>query len=169
MQCHISLDVLEIQEQLMYRVSEAVARKIVKNIRGPEIGPLDITQKDPFTPKNFNSIGLIDPYCCIGTDFHYLLEFPYPFINVNLPPIPCLDGFWLYRREELFPPIEHFSVPRYLADPNILDPEDQLDVTDCSIVTPSEVEKLTCRSIMTFEQLIKFEPLILDCLNREIK
>lgn len=153
----------------MYRLAEDVARKVVKNIRGPEINPTDITQKDPFKPKNFNSIGLIDPYCCIGTDFHYLLEFPYPFINPNLPPIPSLDGFWLYRKEELFPPTDPFSVPRYLADPNILDPDDHFDVTDCSIVIPSEVDKLTCKSIMTFEQLIKNEPLILDCLNKDIK
>jgi hypothetical protein len=153
----------------MYRLAEDVARKILRNVKGPEIGPMDITQKDPFMPKNLNSIGFIDPYAAIGTDFHYLMEFPYPFINPNLPNIKGLDGFWLYRKEELFHPTEPFTVPRYLADPNILNAEDQLDVTDVSIVIPSDVEKLTCRSIMTFEQLIKYEPLILDCLKDTIK
>jgi len=153
----------------MYRISEEVARKILRNVRSPEIGPMNITTKDPFTPKNLNSLGFIDPYAAIGTDFHYLIEIPYPWINPNLPPIPGLDGYWLYRREELLSPTEPFSVPRYLADPNILDGEQQLDVTDCSIVLPTEVEKLTCRSIMTFEQLVKFEPLILDCISKDLK
>lgn len=152
----------------MYRLSEDVARKVLRNVRSPEIGPMDITQKDPFMPKNLNSIGFLDPYCCIGTDFHYLIEFPYAFINPNLPRIETLDGFWLYRREELFPPTEPFSVPRYLADPNIQDAEESLDVTDCSIILPSDVEKLTCKSIMSFEKLIEKEPLILDCLKKDI-
>jgi hypothetical protein len=153
----------------MYRLSEDVARKLLRNVRSPEIGPMDITQKDPFSPKNLNSIGFIDPYCCIGTDFHYLLEFPYPFINPNLPPIQGLNGFWLYRREELLPPGEPFTVPRYLADPNIQNGEEQLDVTDCSITVPDEWKKLSATSILTFEALIKNEPLLLDCLNKDIK
>lgn len=153
----------------MYRLSEDVARKILKNVKPPEVGPMDITQSDPFTPKSLNSIGFVDPYCCIGTDFHYILELPYPFINANLPPLETLDGFWLYRREELRQPTEPFNVPRYLADPNIKNGEDQLDVTDVSIVIPSDVEKLTCCSIMDFGTLIKYEPLLLDCLKKDIK
>ena|SRR5579863_1413882 len=153
----------------MYRITEEIARRILTNIRNPEIGPLDITQEDPFTPKNLNSIGIIDPYCCIGTEFRYVLEFPYPFINNHLPPLPGLEGFWLYRCEELFPPMEPFSVPRYLADPNIKDGEQQLDVTDCSIIVPDDIQKLTCISILTFEKLIEHEPMLLDCLSKDIK
>jgi hypothetical protein len=153
----------------MYRLSEDVARKILRNVKSPEIGPMEITQKDPFQPKSLNSIGFIDPYCCIGIDFHYLIEFPYPFINPNLPPVKVLDGFWLYRKQELLSPVEPFNVPRYLADPNIVGADDQLDVTDCSIIVPSEIDKLTCRSIMTFEKLIEYEPLILDCLSKDLR
>jgi|SRR5579864_1595929 len=153
----------------MYRLSEEVARKILRNVKNPEIGPLDITQKDPFSPKNLNSIGFTDPYCCIGTDFPYILELPYPFINPRLPNIPGLDGYWLYKNYELVPPTEPFSVPRYLADPNMQDGEEQIDVTDCSIVIPDEVQKLTCLSLTTFESLIKYEPAILDCLQKDLK
>lgn len=152
----------------MYRLSEEVARKVLKNVRGPELGPMDITQPDPFCPKNLNSIGLIDPYCCIGTDFPYLLEFPYPYINPRLPNIKGLDGYWLYHRHELLTPTEPFSVPRYLADPNVKDGEQEIDVRDCSIIVPSEIDKLTCKHIMTFEKLIEYEPLLLDCLNKDL-
>jgi hypothetical protein len=153
----------------MYRLSEEVARKILRNVKSPELGPMDITQADPFQAKNLNSVGIIDSYCCIGSDFNYLLEFPYPIINPALPSLPGLDGYWLYRRGELLPPSEPFSIPRYLADPNINNGEDLLDVQDCSIVLPSEVEKLTCISIMTFEKLIEKEPLLLSCLNGKLK
>lgn len=152
----------------MYRLSETVVQKILKNIKSPNMGPMDVLQKDPFTPKNLHSIGFVDSYCCIGTEFDYVLEVPYPFINPNLPPLEVLDGYWIYRREELQQPTEAFSVPRYLADPNIQSADDMLDVTDCSIVLPSEVDKLTCRSIMDFGTLLKYEPLIIDCLRNPI-
>jgi hypothetical protein len=153
----------------MYRLAEEVARKILRNIRSPEIGPIDATQKDPFQPKNLKSVGFIDPYCCIGSEFEYLIELPYPYINPALPAVDVLDGFWLYRKQELFVPMEPFNVPRYLADPNINNSDDQLDVTDCSIIVPSEVEKLTCKSIMTFEKLVEHEPAILSCLAKDLK
>jgi hypothetical protein len=153
----------------MYRISEEVAHKILKNVRSPELGPMDITQPDPFLPKNLNSVGIIDCYAAIGTDFKYILEISYPFINPALPPIKGLDGYWLYRRSELMQPTEPFNVPRYLADPNIQNGEDLLDVTDCSIVLPNAVDKLTCISIMSFEKLIEKEPLLLDCLRNPIQ
>lgn len=152
----------------MYRLSEDVARKIFRNIKSPEIGPMDITQKDPFQPKNFKSVGMIDPYCCIGTEFEYVLELPYPVINPSLPPIETLDGYWLYKKSELQQPVEPLRVPRYLADPNIQTNEDLVDVTDCSITLASDIDKLTCKSIMTFEKLLEYEPLLLDCLNKEV-
>jgi len=153
----------------MWRLSEEVARKIVRNVKSPEIGPFEINEQDPFTPKSLNSVGFLDPYAAIGTDFHYVLELPYAFINPNLPPLKVLDGYWLYRKQELLRPNEPFHVPRYLADPNIENANETLDVADCAIVLPSDVDKLTCRSIMSFEKLIEAEPLILDCLNKDLK
>ena len=153
----------------MYRLAEEVARKIIRNIRSPEIGPMDITQKDPFMPKNIHSVGIVDPYCAIGTAFDYVLEVPYPYINISLPRLDVLDGFWLYKREELLQPMEPLLVPRYLADPNIREAETELDVTDCSISVADDIHKLTCISIMDFATLIKYEPLVLDCLNKDLK
>jgi hypothetical protein len=152
----------------MYRITEEIAHKILRNIRNPKIGSLDITQEDPFTPKSLNSVGVIDCYCAIGTEFNYSIEFCYPVINAALPQIPCLEGFWLYRKEELQQPSEPFSVPRYLADPNIKTNEEMLDVTDCSIVVPDDISKMTCVSILTFEQLIRHEPMLLDCLKDKL-
>jgi len=153
----------------MYRLSEEVVRKILKNVKSPEMSPMDVMEDNPFMPKNLHSVGWIDPYCCIGTDFDYILEVPYPFINPNLPPLETLDGYWLYRREELQPATDPFSVPRYLADPNISNADEMMDVTDCSIVIPEEWQKLGATSILTFEALIKNEPLILDCLQENLK
>jgi hypothetical protein len=153
----------------VYRLSEEVVHKILRNIRSSGIGPVDINEKDPFEPKNKHSIGFLDPYCAIGTDFNYVLEFPYPFINQNLPPLDSLNGYWLYRRDELKHPDEPFEVPRYLADPNIQDGEEVMDVSDCAVIIPSDVEKLTCKSILTFEKLIEIEPMLLDCLNKDLK
>jgi hypothetical protein len=163
------LYIINIGTTRMYRLAEEVARKILRNIKSPEIGPMDITQPDPFMPKNLDSIGFVDCYAAVGTAFRYVIELPHPFINSSLPPIEGLDGYWLYRSEELQSPIETFSVPRYLADPNILTAEEQLDVTDCAIVLPDDISKLTCISLMTFEQLITHCPDILDCMNPDLK
>ena len=153
----------------MYRLAEELARKLMKNNRSPEIGPIDINQKDPFAPKNTHSIGFMDPYAAIGLDFDFVLEFPYPFINPNLPPVNTLNGYWLYKKGELKRPEEPFDIPKYLADPNLQNAEELMDVSDCSVMLPSDVDKLSATSILTLEALIRVEPTILDCLNKDIK
>ncbi len=153
----------------MYRLGEEVAKKILRNVKSPELGPMDITQLDPFQPKNLNSIGFVDCYAAIGTGFHYVLEIPFPYINPNLPPLETLYGYWLYHQNELMPPSESFSVPRYLTDPNIQDANEMMEVGDVSVVVAPDIDKLTCKSILTFEQLISNIPGILDCLNPDIK
>lgn len=147
----------------MYRLSESLAREILLKIKSPEmesIGP------DAFTPKNLNSIGIADATCAIGTDFRYILEAPINIIYPELPYVPVgVKGWFLYRNSELSRPTEPWMVTKMLIDPNIADPEEQIDCAECSIVLPSDVEKLTCQTIGTMEKLIEKEPLILDCLN----
>lgn len=153
----------------MYRITEEIAIKLLRNIRNPELGPVDVTREDPFTPKNLNSLGIIDCYCAIGTEFNYSIEFCYSVINPSLPALPGLEGFWLYRRSELQQPSEPFSVPRYLADPNMKDGAELMDVTDCAITLPGEIDKLTCLSILSFEKLLEKEPFLLDCLRKDLR
>jgi hypothetical protein len=153
----------------MYRLAEEVAKKLLRNIKNPELGPFDSNQTNPFEPKSTRSVGMIDCYAAIGTNFDYILEMSFPFINAALPPLPVLSGYWLYKKGELMPPNEAFNVPRYLVDPNTENGDDVLDVSDCSIVLPSDVDKLSATSILTFERLIEIEPLILDCLVKDLK
>jgi hypothetical protein len=150
----------------MYRLSEEVVRKLLPNIRMPKISSLET---NPFVFEDTKSIGIIDPYGALGTEFDFILEFPYPFINNKLPDVEVLDGYWLYKREELKFLEESYPIPRYLADPNIKNMKQFIEANNCTVILPDEIDKLTCKSIISFEQLIKTIPTILDCLNKELK
>jgi len=121
-----------------------------------------------FLPKNKNSLGLIDPICCYGTSFTYILESPKPLINPELPFIPAgVEGYFLYRKEELQPVNEPWEISRVFIDPNYEDPEEKIDVSDVSVIIASDIVKLTAPTLKTFEQLVAKEPLIVDCLKLE--
>lgn len=149
----------------MYRLSEEVAKQIIAKTKSPE---LESAGNTAFLPKHLNSVGIIDPICCVGSNFHYILESPKPMIYQNLPFIPVsIPGYFLYRKEELQELKEPWEISRIFLDPTATDPEELIDVHDVAIMLPSDVEKLTAITITTIEQLIKKEPLILDCLNWE--
>lgn len=149
----------------MYRLSEELAKKILPMIKPPDLEPAGNTA---FLPKHLNSVGLIDPICCAGSAFHYILECPRPIIYQSMPFVPpSVDGYFLYRKEELQPVQEKWEINRVLVDPTATDPDELIDVQNESIILPNDVEKLTATTINTMEQLIKKEPLIIDCLNWE--
>ena len=50
-----------------------------------------------------------------------------------------------------------------------VDNEEQIDVSDCAIVLPNDIDKLVAPTISTMEQLIAKEPMLIDCLNWEKK
>ena len=150
----------------MYRLSEEVAQKILKSIKNPDIGELDINSNSVFLAKNKHSIGLIDPFASIGLDLDYILEVPYPmFTNIQAPE-KTLQGYWLYKRGELPTPEEPIEIPKALVDVNLpREAEELLDVSDCCVQVPSDIDKLTCPLVSSFEKLIEKEPLLLDCLD----
>lgn len=151
----------------MYRLSEELAKIVLSMIRTPE---LESAGNTAFLPRHLNSVGIIDPICCAGSTFHYILECPKPIIYHNMPFVPpSVDGYFLYRKEELQPVTEKWEINRVLVDPTATDPDEMLDVSDAAVVLPSDVDKLTAQTIKTMEQLIKKEPLIIDCLNWEKK
>lgn len=147
----------------MYRLNEELAKSLISMIKSPE---LESAGNTAFLPKHLNSIGIVDPICCAGSAFHYIIESPKPMIYQNIPFIPpSVDGYFLYRKEELQPVNEPWEINRALIDPTATDPEEMIDVSDSAIMLPSDVEKLTAPTINTMDQLIKKEPLIVDCLN----
>lgn len=151
----------------MYRLSEELAKLIISKIKSPELEPGGNTA---FLPRHLNSIGIVDPICCAGSAFHYTIESPKPLIYQNIPFVPpSIDGYFLYRKEELQPLKEKWEINRVLVDPTATDPEEMIDVSDAAVMLPSDVDKLTAQTINTMDQLIKKEPLIIDCLNWEKK
>lgn len=149
----------------MYRLSDELAKLVMSKIKSPDLESYGNTA---FLPKSLNSVGIIDPICCIGSLFHYILESPKPVIYQNLPFIPVgVQGYFLYRKEELQPLTEPWEIKRIFVDPTTHDPEESIDVQDVAIVLPNDVDKLTAPTISTMEQLLKKEPLIIDCLNWE--
>lgn len=154
----------------MYRLSDELAKLLISMIKPPELESYGNTA---FLPKSLNSVGIIDPICCVGSAFHYVLESPKPIIYQNLPFIPAsVEGYFLYKKEELHDLEEPFEINRVFVDPTTEDPEEKIDVKDVSIVLPSDIEKLTIpvtHHLKTMEELIKFCPTIIDCLNWEKK
>lgn len=151
----------------MYRLSEELAKIVISMIKSPE---LESAGNTAFLPKQLNSVGIIDPICCMGSAFYYAIECPRPVIYQNMPfNPPNVDGYFLYRKDELKPVLEKWEINRVLIDPTATDPEEMIDVSDAAITLPSDVDKLTAQTINTIDQLIKKEPLIIDCLNWEKK
>jgi|SRR5665213_298103 len=147
----------------MYRLSDELAKQLISKIKNPDIESAGNTA---FLPKSLNSVGIIDPLCCVGSMYHYILESPKPMIYQELPFIPSgVQGYFLYRKEELQHLTEPWEIRRVFVDPTTQDPEEQIDVQDVSILLPSDVEKLTAQTISSMDQLIKKEPLIIDCLD----
>lgn len=154
----------------MYRLSAELAKIVISMIKSPE---LESAGNTAFLPKHLNSIGLIDPICCAGSAFNYVLESPKPIIYQNMPFVPpSIDGYFLYRKDELQQVKEPWEINRVLVDPTATDPEEMIDVSDAAIIVPNDIEKLTIpvtHHLKTLDELIKKEPLIIDCLNWEKK
>ncbi len=147
----------------MYRLSDELAKEIIANMKSPE---LETSGNTAFLPKHLNSIGIVDPICCVGSAFNYILESPKPLIYQNLPFSPVsVPGYFLYRKEELRDLIEPLEISRISIDPTADDPDEIVDISDVAIVLPSDIDKLTAQTLTSMEQLLRKEPSIIDCLN----
>lgn len=149
----------------MYRLGTDLAHFLITNRKSEQLPPVGLSELKPFEPRNLRSIGFIDPICAVGTSLDYCIECPAPMMETNIPYAPVLDGYWLYRRDELKRPTEPISLERKMVDPTGKDSDEILDVTDCAIVLPSDIDKLTCKTITTLEKLLEVEPGIKECLK----
>ena len=151
----------------MYRLSESLAKEIMSKIKAPEI---ESAGPNAFLPKNYNSVGIADPICCVGASYSFLLESPVPIIYPELPFVPVgVQGYFLYKKEELLQPMEPWEVAECFVNPTCTDPEKKIDCREAAIILGSDIDKLVAPTIGTMGQLIKFCPLIIDCLNLDSK
>ena len=146
----------------MYRLSPELAKEIMRRIKVPEI---ESSGPNAFLPKNYKSCGIIDPICATGVDFDFVLESPVPILYPELPHIPTLNGYFLYKRGELLKVEEEWNIAEVFVNPTCTDPEKKIDVHEAAVQVASDVDKLVAPTISTMEQLISKCPLILDCLD----
>ena len=151
----------------MYRLSESLAKEIMSKIKTPEI---ESSGSNAFLPKNYFSVGIADPICCVGSDYEYLLESPVPVIYPELPYVPVgVQAYFLYRRDELKRVDEPWEVQEVFINPTCTDPEKRIDCKDAAVQLPNDIEKLTAITVTSMGQLIGKEPLLLDALNLDQK
>ncbi|MGH7974919.1 MAG: hypothetical protein ACREBR_05290 [bacterium] len=154
----------------MYRLSDELAKIVMAKIKSPDLETIGNTA---FLPKTLNSIGIIDPICCYGSMFPYMIESPKPVLYEDLPFIATgIQAYFLYKKDELKTINEPWEIYRLFVDPTAKDPEEKIDVADAAVLLPTDVEKLTIPvtyHLNTLEQLIAKEPMIVDCLNLEKK
>jgi len=151
------------KEKIMYRLSRELAGYLLKHTKDAQLPELTMNNVHPYKPQNTKAIGLIEPHYSLGSELDWVVECDYKIPQLQYQ--PAVDGCWLYRREELGIPVEPVKIPKAALDPNVKDPEEILDITDCCIMLPTSVEKLTCPSINTLDQLLKKEPTIKECLT----
>src|SRR5271157_3133551 len=114
----------------MYRLSESLAKEIMAKIKTPEI---ESSGPNAFLPKNFNGLGVIDPIAAVNTDCFYSIESPIPIIYPELPYVPTLNGYFLYKREELLKVEEEWPIAEVFVNPVCTDPEKKIDVHEAAI------------------------------------
>jgi len=153
----------------MYRITHEIAKYLATHTKSANIPGIYKDEENPYTPKNIHAIGLIDPVGVMGSDYDYLVECDYPLQTDYMEHIPSVGGIWLYKRRELKIPSEPVSIPRIVIDPSAKDSLEVFDVTDCCIVIPSEVEKLTCPKITVLKRLLELEPDLNKCLENNSK
>ena len=146
----------------MYRLTEELAKLIMSKIKAPEI---ESSGPNAFLPKNFSSVGIIDPIIAVGTDYFFVLECPVPVVYPEFKYIPTLKGYFLYRKEELQRVEEPWEIQRLFIDPTCTSADERLDVREAAVQVASDVDKLVAPTISTMEQLISKCPLIIDCID----
>jgi len=146
----------------MYRITGEIADYLLTHANDTEF------RKDamnPFKPKHLHTIGVIDPMGCFGSDFHYSVEHDFPIHDGIVEHHPEVEGYWLYKREELKSTEEKTEVPRHIVDSTVKDINILFDITDCCIELPGAIEKQLCKHPRTMESLLKLEPALKKCLK----
>ena len=146
----------------MYRITKEIANYLLDNAKDPEFKS---DAMNPFKPKHSNTIGVIDPMGCFGSDFIYSIEHDFPIHDDMVDYKPEVEGYWLYNREELKTIDERTELPRHIVDSNVKDGEVMFDITDCCIKIPNSIEKQMCKQIKTVDRLMKLEPQLKKCLK----
>ena len=153
----------------MYQIPPKLADYLVMHAKDPQIPGLRKDEEKPYTPKHFESIGVIDPYQVVGTDMDYVIEMQYGVEDGgNQVYTPDVNGCWLYNRRELKTPAQKIKLPRNEIDPYYTG-ADAMDVTDCCVMTPPPVDKLTAIKVDNLKTLLEKEPHLKECIEEAKK
>ena len=141
----------------MSRITEDIFQHLVNNTKSPDIPGLQKDVHSPFTPRNKYSIGFIDRIVAYNTDALYMIE-----VDGDM------KGFFLYRNGELKSPDNKMEIPKAHLDPHTTDMEAMIDVADCSIELPDQIQKLTeAIRVKTLGELFAKEPDLDLCINKK--
>lgn len=149
----------------MYRITEELAHYLLDVSKSFDIPGIEKDTTRPFVIKNRQAIGSINPLLVFGSDALYLIESDEP--EAGLDGGTGVAGYWLYRNDELKSPDDTIEMPRSSVDRYATNPDEMIDVADCSIELPSPVEKLLCKKIESLERLLELEPELKDCIDPE--
>lgn len=149
----------------MYRITEEIAHYLLDVSKSFDIPGIEKDTARPFVIKNRQAIGSINPLLVFGSDAMYLIESDEP--ESGLDGGTGVAGYWLYRNDELKIPDDTIEMPRSSVDRYTTNPDEIIDVADCSIELPSAVEKLLCKKIESLERLLELEPELKDCIDPE--
>ncbi|MEE9214902.1 MAG: hypothetical protein V3U54_08930 [Thermodesulfobacteriota bacterium] len=148
----------------MYRITEEIADYLLSRAKDP--GFKNDTM-NPFKAKHLNTIGVIDPMGCFGSDFAYSIEHDFPIQDGVVDHQPEVAGYWLYKQDELKRAEEPTEIPRHIVDSTIKDIKVMMDITDCCITVPDSIAKQMCKHPRTMDSLLKLEPQLKKCLETE--
>lgn len=157
----------------MYRINKEVASFLGKYTKMAPLPEVAESETRVFTPESTKAIGYMDVVSVTSSSFEYIVEADYAVPHGDhFDYDPEVEGYWLYKRDELKKPKEPVLVPRYFFDPNVTNTEEKIDVSDCCVEVAAGVDKLTCPQINSVSRLLEVEPAIVDCLmlsKKEIK
>ena len=155
-------------EKEMYKISEQVFAYLLNSSKDMKMPGLVNDQIKPFVAQNDDAIGNITPYLVIGSNCKFLIEFDASQFDKDsdIELKPKSKGYYLYRQEELNMPDDEVLIERKMVD-SYSQSEEKVDLTDCSIELPSELDKTHAMSILTIEELFELLPDIKECLDPE--
>lgn len=149
----------------MYRINKATAEYLMKHAKTPKLPVIKDLLTASYAVSSLSSIGLIDPTCAYGTEYDYSVETDHYFKDEYGEHIAPVEGYWLYKRSELFKDIkEPVEILQSPVDPNV-DDTVVLDVKDCCIKVADPVDKLTCARVESVARLLQLEPKLKNCLD----
>lgn len=155
----------------MYKITEDIADFLLQVRKNPQIPGLLKDEFKPFVQRNTHTIGFINPIVADASESKFLVELTLPDLNSveemeAASEQPENRNWWIYQRSELTPPAEPFEVDRDKVDKYHTGSE-KIDLADCSLIVPTDEQRVDTSMITSLDQLYEIYPAIKDCIDPE--